>query len=149
MIDQSKKLALIRKIRRIQSHTQGGKEKEVVLSLNDYFDGDTSECCAILANTTKQLSSEACRHFLDGIASRPEVPHILIRFYDYEDALDFDDSWINSDTVFISTSASLTEVNEWFNPLEPTTVEEVIDTKGFANLPAVPSGHRLFAVWWD
>jgi len=148
-IDQAKKMVLIRKIRRVRSQTHKGKEKEIVLSLEDYFDNDTSGCCTILANTRNPLSGPAFRDFLASIDAKPEVSKVLIRFYSYEDALDFDDAWINSDTVYVSTSASASEVQTWFDALEPSAVEEVTDRSGFANLPSLPDGHALLAVWWD
>ncbi len=148
-IDQAKKMALIRKIRRVQSQTHRGKEKEIVLSLEDYFDGDSSDCCTILANTRNPLSGPAFRDFLATIAAKPDVSNVLIRFYDYEDALDVDDAWINSDTVYVSTSASATAVHTWFETMEPSSVEAVSDRRSFANLPTIPDGHALFAVWWD
>lgn len=149
MIEHEKKMALIRKIRRVQSQTHNGKEKEIVLSLEDYFDGDASDHCVILANTRNALSGPAFHNFLGSIAAKPEVSNVLIRFYDYEDALDFDDAWINSDTVYVSTSASAAEVKTWFESLEPSSVEVVTNRTGFANLPSLPHGHALFALWWD
>lgn len=148
-IDQAKKVALIRKIRRVQSQTHRGKEKEIVISLEDYFDGDNSEHCPILANTGISLSAPALHDFLAKVAAKPDVSNVLIRFYDYEDALNFDNMWINSDTVFVSTTASATEVEKWFEPLEPTSVQGESNLADFANLPSIPDGHALFAVWWD
>jgi hypothetical protein len=149
MIDQSKKIALIRKIRRIQHGTPSGKAREIVLSLNDYFDGDTSEYCTILANTNEPLSSQEFHRFLQGIAAKPEVSHVLIRFYDYDSALDYDDAWINSDTVFVCTAASTAEVENWFSAVQPSSVYEERDLEEFANLPTMPSSYGLIAVWWD
>jgi hypothetical protein len=71
-----------------------------------------------------------------------------VRFYDYADALESEDAWVGSDSVYLLTSASLDTVERWFSELEPADLWEE-DPYKFAELPEVPNGFRLVAVWWD
>jgi hypothetical protein len=146
VMDQTKKFALIQKVKDIQRDSP--KDKEIVITVDDYFDGNDESCCTILANAG-QSSSATFERFLRQIKNRDDVSNMFIRFYSYDDALDDPDSWINSDTVFVVTSASFEEVERWFESMEPSSVEEETDLSQFANLPSILSGHKLIAVWWD
>ena len=72
---------------------------------------------------------------------------LLLQFandgYDYGDALKYGDCWINADTVFVVTTASVDAVRVWFTPLECTEILEETDLTKFKNLPLVPSGSHF------
>lgn len=146
-MNQLKKLTLIRKIRKVQDRIPKGKE--ILITLDDYFDGNDEENCIILANTDVNVSSKEFESFLRNIKKNDCVFDIFIRFYDYEDAIDFDDIWVNSDTIFIITTASTEEVKVWFEFYTPSSISEEIETKDFANLPSIPNGYKIISIWWD
>ena len=146
-MDQTKKLGLIQKVKDIQRRCP--KDKEIVMTLDDYFDGNDESCCIILANNTNLNSSADFERFLRQIKNRQDVSDIFIRFCSCDDALDDANTWINSDTVFVVTSASVDEVGKWFESMEASSVDEEIDLTKFSNLPPIQNGHKLIAVWWD
>ena len=59
------------------------------------------------------------------------------------------DSWPSSDTVYIVTAATLTQVESWVQRLEPDEVRETDETLEIANPFSIPAGQRVYAVWWD
>jgi len=146
-MDQSEKLNLIRKIQVLESKCT--REKEILISLDDYFRGNDENHCIILANTSVNLSSKEFEKFLRDLKRKDNVMEVFIRFYDYEDAIDYEDAWINSDTVFVITSVDIRKVKSWFQELEPSSVNEETCLNEFVNLPYIPEGYRIINVWWD
>ena len=146
-MDELKKLELIRKIRKVQGHAP--RPKEILISLEDFFDGNDEAPCGLLANTRVHLSAPQVAEHLRQVRSRADVSGCFIRFYDYDDALDFADAWVNSDTVYVVSSAGVDEIASWFAPLEPSDVRVEQDVEAFANAPTIPAGHAMVAVWWD
>lgn len=144
-MDREKLLKLVAKI------DAAGKsnDTETVLTLDEYFDGNTETYSNLCANTGRSPSAEELREFLRRIEQRDGVAHVLIRVYDYQDALESDDYWINTDTVFLVTNVGLNEIKTWFDPLMYSEVYEEKDLTNFNNLPPIPAGHRVVGVWWD
>jgi hypothetical protein len=144
MIDQTKKKALIDHIRQRQS----SNDRELLLAPDLFFDGYDDEQCTVCAN----IGSFSTAHFaarLQEIRKRPDVASVFIRFYDYDDALEFDDCWIGSDSVYLLTSASLDTVRDWFEDLEVSKVWDETDLTKFPDITEIPDGFRLVAAWWD
>jgi len=146
-MNQLRKLDLIRKIRKVKSRNPRGKE--ILISIDDYFKGNDEKICNILTNTLNDISSAEFEMFLRGVTNLVGVSNVYIRFFDYEDALDFDDSWINSDTVYIVTKANIDEVEGWFNKFQPSDIYRKSDLNEFANLPCIEEGFNVIGVWWD
>jgi hypothetical protein len=144
MIDQGKKHRLISRIKELQSSGAA----EILLAPEDYFDGYEESHCTICANR-KPVSTSAFQRRLADVAARPGVSGVFVRFYEYKDALEDASCWIGSDSVYVATSAGTDTVRQWFDDLEPSDVAEERDFTKFANLPGVPEGSRLVAVWWD
>jgi hypothetical protein len=144
MIDQIKKNRLISYIQDLQL---SGAE-EILLAPARYFDGYEEDHCTICANR-KPVSTSSFRMRLADISARPEVSAVLIRFYEYDDALEDASCWIGSDSVYVITSADIAAVMEWFEDFEPSDVWAARHPEQFANLPKVPEGSRLLAGWWD
>ncbi len=144
MIDQAKKQALIEHIKQRQTST----EREILLAPDLYFDGYDAEQCTVCANVGPFSTARFAAH-LRQVCRRPEVAAAFIRFYDYADALEFEDSWIGSDSVYLMTSASLEAVRSWFEDLEVSDVWEESDISKFPDITQLPPGFRLVAVWWD
>jgi hypothetical protein len=124
-------------------------DSETVLTLEEYFDGNDQRCDSICANTENQPSARELQEFLLAIRAKPSVHEVLVRVYDFGDALRFQDAWIISDTVFVITNASVSEIEDWFRPLTPSDVYEEKNLDEFNNLPFIPKGFCLIAVWWD
>lgn len=144
MIDQAKKRALIEHIK----ERQKSNNREILLPPDLYFDGYDDKQCTVCAN----VGPFSTAHFaarLREIGQRPDVSAIFIRFYDYDDAMDFDDAWIGSDSVYLVTSASLDTIREWFEGLDFSDVWEESDIANFPDVGRIPTGSRFVAVWWD
>ena len=142
-MNEDKKLKLIRMIREIQRTSK--IRNEIVLSIDDYFCGDETQQNMI----TGMKSGKVLQSLLKEIQKKSMVHDLLIRFYDYEDALDDEDCWINSDTIFIITTAETNEITEWFSEWNPSTITTEIQYGDFANLPEIPEGYSLINLWWD
>jgi len=122
---------------------------ETAIPLDLYFAGNTEQFCIITCNTSKGISAERLHKELCAIRDRDDVESIFVRFTSYDDALVDEDTWINSDTVWIVTTASAEHVSEWVGDLCPSDVYEEVVDDSFVNPPAIPPGYRMVAVWWD
>jgi hypothetical protein len=144
MIDQAKKQAMIAHIRRREQTD----DREILLAPEFYFDGYEHPHCTICANVgafpTSQFEGR-----LREVGRRPEVFGVFVRFYSYADAVEFEDSWIGSDSIYVVTSADPEDVRGWFSDFEPSDVWEVGDLERFPDVYPLPDGARLVAVWWD
>ncbi len=143
-MDRSKLLVLVDKIK-ASGYSRG---TETILTVEEFFDGN-DEAYSICVNNGSPPSTQEMQEYLLAIRAKPSVSDVLIRVYDFEDALASEDTWITSDTVFVITSASVSDVEEWFRPLTPSNVSEETRLGRFNNLPVIENGSRLVAVWWD
>ena len=144
MIDQAKKKKLIEHIKQRQI----SNEQELLLAPDLYFDGYDDKQCNVCANVGPFSTSHFAAR-LQEISQHPDVSAVFIRFYEYADALEYDDSWIGSDSVYLVTSASLGAVRDWFADLEVSDVWEENDITKFPDVSKLSAGFRLVAVWWD
>ena len=144
MIDQAKKMALVEHIQKRQSFSKS----EILLTPDLFLDGYDADHCTICANVTS-ISTNRFAARLRELGQRPEVSSVFVRFYDYVDALEDEDSWVGSDSVYIITSASLDAVRDWFADFEISDVWEESDFTKFDELPEILEDFRLVAVWWD
>ena len=144
-MNAEKRLTLISKIKAMETH----EGCEILLSIEDFFEGYTSDQCNICANNRKNISTTEFRQRLDDIRTKETVSGVFVRFYEYTDALEYGDSWIGSDSIYIITSDSADEVRSWFEDFEVTDTWEERDPTKFMNCPSIPEGHRLVAAWWD
>ena len=108
MIDQSKKKALIQHIKERKS----SGELELLLPPDLYFDGYDESHCTICANNTKSISTSRFAARLREVQQRPDVSGVFVRFYDYDDAEEFADSWIGSDSIYVVTTAGMEAVRD-------------------------------------
>jgi hypothetical protein len=144
MIDQIKKRALIEHIKQRQE----SNDRELLLAPHVYFDGYDDEQCTVCANVGPFSTAQFVTRLRE-IRQRPDVAAVFIRFYDYDDALEFEDCWIGSDSVYLVTSASLETVRDWFEGLDVSEVWDESDITKFPDVSQIPDGFRLVAVWWD
>jgi hypothetical protein len=145
MIDQNKKRLLIEHIDRLAAATA----QEIMLDVDLYFDGYDEPQCTICANNRVQISTSDFCQRLKHIQARNDVDGVFVRFYEYQDALEFEQCWIGSDSVYVITSANIDLVKEWFADFEVSDVWEETKLKKFMNLPEIPCGHSIYAIWWD
>jgi len=145
MIDQAKKKALIEHIKQRKTSS----EQELLLPPDLYFDGYDEPHCTITANNIKSISTSRFASRLREVQQRPDVSAVFVRFYDYDDAERFADSWIGSDSIYVVTTAGLPDVREWFSDFEVTDVWAEDNYSKFIGLPKISDGSRLIAVWWD
>jgi hypothetical protein len=145
MIDQNKKLALIKYIQQ----RENAKGTEILIPFELYFDGYDDPHCSVCANNDQPISTAQFVSRLTQVQNRPDVAAVFVRFYEYSDALAFQDSWIGSDTIYVITSATLDAVRGWFSDFEPSDVWAETDAARFPNLPELPDGFSLIAIWWD
>jgi hypothetical protein len=145
MIDQSKKQSLIERIKQLAAPG----EKEILLSPDLYFDGYDEPHCTICANNSKSISTSEFAARLQEVQKRPDVSNLFVRFYDFSDAEECEEIWINSDSVYVVTTANLEAVREWFSDFEVSDVWVETDYSKFIGLPKMPNGSQLIAVWWD
>lgn len=145
MIDQSKKKALIQHIKQCKT----SNEQELLLPPDLYFDGYDEPHCTICANNSEDISTSRFAARLREIQQRPGVSGVFVRFYDYNDAESFADSWIGSDSIYVVTTAGIEDVREWFSDFEVSDVWAEDDPAKFIGLPKISDGSRLIAVWWD
>jgi len=124
-------------------------DTELAIPLDLYFKGNYETCCCITCNTTRAGSAEELYEHLKKIESRSDVFSIWVRFYDYKDALKFDDCWINSDGIWIVTVKNKEEVLGWFGEFEPTESFDEDSLSIFRNSLAIPNGFNMVGVSWD
>jgi hypothetical protein len=145
MIDQAKKSALIKHIKRQKVLS----DKTLLLAPDLYFDGYDDAQCTICANNSKPVSTSKFAARLYDIQNRPDVSALFVRFYDFSDAEDCEDIWISSDSVYVVTAADLETVREWFSDFQVSDVWAENDYSKFVGLPKIPNDSKLVAVWWD
>ena len=140
--DHQKK-ELLNKINRLRGNDPG---REIVVSLEDFFNGnnDLSSIGANLAD--EQPSIEKFYSHLKDIRSRTDVQDVLVRIYD---APDENNEWASTDTVYLLTSLSKDEAARLFSPLKPTEIHEGWMYGHPKGSPALKNGIKPFSIWWD
>jgi hypothetical protein len=101
------------------------------------------------ANNIRSISTAEFAARLLEIRSRPDVFDVFVRFYEYMDALESEDAWVGSDTIYVITSVDKSLIESWFSDFEVSDVSELDDTSGIMDLKQLPQGCKLFAVWCD
>jgi hypothetical protein len=115
-----------------------------LLTLAEFFDGN-EVAGSIGCNLDPPPTPQQFRALLSGIAARPEVGDVRVQVTEFDDP-----DWPFSDTVWVITSASPSEVASWFpDDVAPDSID-VGWTPGTAYEPCpVPSGMQPIACWWD
>lgn len=124
-------------------------DRELMIPLEKYFDGNEETICIILANTELHLSSHELFTILNELKCHEKISAVFVRFYDYEDALEDHDCWVNSDSIYFVTSLSNEELNEVLKEIPPDDIWEEEDLSKFINPPDLPTKHKILTAWWD
>lgn len=129
----------------IEAQALSNPNTELVVSLESFFEGN-DDLGSIGCNLgDEQPSPSDFYQVLSAIRSKSEVQDVLVRICDYSDP----DSWPYTDTVYIVTSASAENIEEWLGPLKP---DEVHPEWMYGKPPAAPEPHpgmTAYSVWWD
>jgi len=139
LIKKDKRTLLLDKINKA-----GYPEKEVFVSVADFFDGN-NDIGSIGANIYPDPPSllQFCETLL-AIESNEKTNLILIRIADIEDS-----EWFYSDMVFINGHYSMPEIKKLFKSLKSDEIYEglMYDEKP-NNIPDKGNG-KSYSVWWD
>ena len=132
-------------IAKIKAQTHPSELREIVVSLDDFFTGNSDPGSIGVNLGPDQRAIAEFHRVLRDIREKQNVQDVLVRIYEYDDPA----SWPYTDTVYIITSAPLTTVQEWVKPLLP---DEVYAEWMYGKPPAAPevqSGMTPYSVWWD
>ena len=123
----------------------------ILVSLEDFFEGN-DDFGSIGCNLSEQPSPVEFYSVLKAVRSRKDVQNVLVRIR----MIEFEAMWPFSDTIYILTSALISEVSSWFASLKP---DEVYDNARHGIIPDWPvnlpfvcelhPGMRLVYAWWD
>ncbi|WP_448697986.1 hypothetical protein ACFGVR_14285 [Mucilaginibacter sp. AW1-3] len=118
--------------------------KEVFVSVEDFFDGNTDDG-SIGANIYPNPPSlQKFRDILTDIKNADKTNTLLIRIADTED-----NDWFYTDMVFINGDYTLSAIKKLFKVLKPSEVYEgLMYNEKPNNIPHQSSG-KNYSIWWD
>jgi hypothetical protein len=124
-----------------------------VVGVAEFFDGNADEYSIapnIVGSGHPGLAE--FQRVLSEIRDKPSVQDVLIAIHETPEADDPEDFdiWPDSDTVYVITSASPEELEQWAQPLKFSEVSEGWSggVKPAAAPPPEP-GMRVLKLWWD
>lgn len=120
-----------------------------MIPMEKYFDGNEETICTILANTNLRISSQELFTRLKELKNDERISHIFVRFYDYQDALEDDGCWVNSDSLYFVTSLNKEEMTKELKEISPDDIWNEEDLSKFINPPELPGNSRILTAWWD
>lgn len=155
--DLEKRNALMEKIR-----TQGfpcpPEGPYPVVSLEDFFAGNVLDDGSIASNLPDHPGGTRFFEILKAIRERENVQDVLIEIKMVEDSDPYPQVWWPySDGIFILTSATRQEVENWLTPIEPDEIHPDHRTeivfhdyhKRPPTLPDILPGYNVYYAWWD
>jgi hypothetical protein len=144
-MDQQLRKRLIEKIKEIGLPFSKGSALPLV-SLEDFFTGN-DDLGSIGCNLVNHPGIPAFYERLKQIRERPDVQNVMVGVYEVEE--EDPSMWPFSELIYIVTTASKAEVENWVEELEPDEIEEGYFLEAPFNPPTVPLGYKLYNVWWD
>ncbi len=132
-------------IAKIETQGPPSGTHEIVVSLEDFFTGNNDPGSIGCNLGEKQPPISEFFRVLRTIRSKPNVQDVLVRIYDYNDPT----SWPYTDTVYIISSATSKEIEEWVAPLMPDEVHGAWMYGKPAAAPEPKAGMISYSVWWD
>lgn len=121
----------------------GYPEAEVVLTLADFFEGNTIENC-IGVNLFERPSTQQFYNTFKKITEEGKG-EAFVRIVDLEDPED----WFFSDAVHLVCDMTLEEVEAALKPLQADTIEETWSYGLPANLDRSYQEKKVFTIMWD
>jgi hypothetical protein len=124
---------------------QNARPGDIIVSLENFFTGNDDRGSIGCNLGKEQPTISKFYEVLRDIRARPEVQDVLVRVCEFDDP----SSWPYTDTVYILTSASLDQVQQWMAPLKP---DEIYSEWMYGAPPKAPSLDPTvtpYSVWWD
>lgn len=135
----NKKEKLVEKI-----YSIGYPENEIVVSLEDFFDGNNDRASIRPNIHIDQPSPQEFYQKLSELKKSEKVEDILIRIQDVEDL-----DWPFTDTVYIISELTMEELKAKLTDLKPDEIYEEWMYGKPINTPEIKSEFSIFSVWWD
>jgi hypothetical protein len=132
-------------IAKIEAQGAPSSDNEVVVSLEDFFNGNEDPGSIGCNLGDEQPPIAEFYGVLKAIRSRQDVQDVLVRIYEYDDP----SSWPYTDTVYIITSASTDQVESWVESLKPSEIYPEWMYGKPAAAPEPKAGMTPHSVWWD
>lgn len=135
----NKKEKLIEKI-----HLIGYPENEIVVSLEDFFNGNNDQgSIGPNIHIDQPSPQEFYRHLLE-LKKSESVRDILIRIQDIDDS-----DWPFTDTVYVISKLSTGELKSKLTDLQPDEIYEEWMYGKPINAPQIEDGFSIHSIWWD
>lgn len=135
----NKKEKLVEKIYAI-----GFPKNEIVVSLEDFFDGNNDRASIGPNIHIDQPSPQEFYQKLSELEKSEKVADILIRIQDVEDL-----DWPFTDTVYIISELSMEGLKARLTDLQPDEIYEKWMYGKPINAPEIKDGFSIYSVWWD
>ena len=135
----NKKEKLVEKI-----YSIGYPDNEIVVSLEDFFDGNNVRASIGPNIHIDQPSPQEFYQKLAELKKSEKVEDILIRIQDVEDL-----DWPFTDTVYIISELAMEELKAKLTDLKPDEIYEEWMYGKPINAPEIKNGFSIFSVWWD
>jgi hypothetical protein len=118
---------------------------DIVVTLEDFFVGNADRG-SIGCNLGKsQPAISTFYEVLSAIRAREDVQDVLVRICEFNEP----GRWPYGDTIYILTSASLDDVQNWVRPLRPDEVNPEWMYGPPPKAPALEPQMKPYSVWWD
>jgi hypothetical protein len=122
----------------------GFPQKEVVVNVEDFFEGNEDEG-SIGPNIYPQPPSlQEFYDTLKEIKNAPRTENLLIRISDIDDT-----EWFFTDAVYISGNYTLAEIKKMFKRLKPDEIYEGMMYDKPSNFPQINADSKIYSIWWD
>ena len=119
-------------------------DESPIVSLEQFFYGNTDES-SIGCNLLNHPGIDVFNSVLLKIRKQENVQDVLIEIYEYEDV----GEWPYSERIYMLTSASKSEIEDWVKELGPTEVDEGWIDDCVVGKPVLRNGYTVFNLWWD
>ena len=120
----------------------GFPEKEVILTLDEFFIGNTSYC-SIGVNLNRQPSPTVFYEIFKRLIDEGRLENVFVRI------ADIDEKWFFSDTIYVVGKIFKEELQDELYELQP----DEINSGWMYGLPANLNGNfsekDVYSLWWD
>lgn len=132
-------------LKKIKARGPTSSDSLPLVSLEDFFTGN-QDLGSIGCNLGKHPGIEVFFKKLAAIRSRPDVYEVLVGITDTNENDPDPHCWPFSDRIYIATSGSIGDVEQWIRPLSPT---EVVEEEAASRPFSTASDRKTYCVWWD
>jgi hypothetical protein len=149
-MDLQKRNQVIQKVFAIYAHDN----MLPVVSLEEFFDGNDDDY-SIAVNLDPHPGVATFAEVLQRVKAQDDVQDVFVEIHECPEPDDSedDDIWMTSMVVFIITSASLNEIQDWLQPLQPDLIHEGWHVTDGVITPIADdelgAGMQVIRVWWD